>query len=425
MVEDIGWRKYAGRFRTYDRLIDSPPGADVRMIICIPICAEPDLALTLDSLYEARQSDIHTEVILLFNKNDKMQTGELELHDQSWKQSKDWIAQHQSVELKFFPVYIDHLPDPKGGVGWARKMAMDEAARRLDSKGIIVCLDADCTVASNYIAAIFRHFEVFKKQDAASIFYEHHIDHLDLPQRNAIVLYELHLRYLINAQKWCGHPYAFSTVGSAMAVRRKAYLDQGGMNTRSAGEDFYFLQKFIEIGTHDEIKNTTVFPSARISSRVPFGTGRAMFQILQEKENWLTTDFQIFHRIKPLFQSLDKLRDIALKRPPEESYETLQRILGVSVDLISYLKHIDFLKECHSIAINTANLTTFKQRFFRYFNSFRMMKYMHFMSDHNYPEVQVLEGASRLIREMKVPVPEFQKEDSYLQLFRKHDREKR
>jgi hypothetical protein len=72
---------------------------------------------------------------------------------------------------------------------------------------------------------------------------------LDSNVARAITSYELHLRYLVHAMRWAGHPFAYQTVGSSMAVRRKAYLSLGGMNTRQAGEDFYFLQKFIEVGS--------------------------------------------------------------------------------------------------------------------------------------------------------------------------------
>ncbi|MGB4848336.1 MAG: glycosyltransferase [Saprospiraceae bacterium] len=425
MAEDISWRKYAGRFRTFPGLVNEPSDREVSMIVCIPACAEPDIISTLDSLFHSHSTDIRAEIIVLFNKNSFMSDAEIIQHQISWEHCEKWISQHVKEGLRFLPIYLNELPDPKGGVGWARKMAMDEAARRLESDGIIVCLDADCTVAENYLNAIVQHFHEFKTHDAVSIFYEHKVDHLDNTHRDAIVLYELHLRYLINAQQCCGHPFAHSTIGSAMAVRRKSYLDQGGMNTRRAGEDFYFLQKFIEIGTHGEIRNTTVYPSARISSRVPFGTGRAMHQILNEGGNWLTTDFQIFRLIKPMFQLLDKLRDISMTEEKAENYLNLQTELNISSKVIVYLQQIDFLEECRSIAEHTASYSTFRRRFFRYFNSFRMIKYMHYMSDHHYPDIPVLEAVDKLAKEMKLNVGSSLHADMYLKLFRHHDRQRR
>jgi len=425
MSEDIHWRKYAGRFRTFPKLIYDEIDPDVRMIICIPACAEPDVMSTMDSLYQCDQKEFKVDVILLFNKNSMMSDLEIDQHNQSWNECSNWVNQHHKEGIRFLPVYLDELPDPKGGVGWARKMAMDEAARRLDAQGIIVCLDVDCTVSGNYLDAVFQHFQDFKTCDAASIFIEHKLDHLNTSHRDAILQYELHLRYLINAQQWCGHPFAYHTIGSAMAVRRKAYLNQGGMNTRRAGEDFYFLQKFIEVGTHGEIRNTTVYPSARISSRVPFGTGKAMQQILEDQEKWVTTDFEIFRIIKPLFQSMDKLRAICMHDPQEDGYLKLQNELGLSSDVILYLQQMEFLDDCREVAKQTASRASFRRRFFRYFNSFRMIKYMHYMRDHHFPDVPVVEAVSRLAKEMKWTVPVVPNAHAYLKLFRHHDRENR
>ena len=59
-------------------------------------------------------------------------------------------------------------------------------------------------------------------------------------------------------------------------MRAWAYVKQGGMNRRQAGEDFYFLQKISWLGPMTELANVIVHPSPRLSDRVPFGTGRAV-----------------------------------------------------------------------------------------------------------------------------------------------------
>ena len=43
--------------------------------------------------------------------------------------------------------------------------------------------------------------------------------------------------------KDCGLPYGYVSIGSAMAFSVDAYISIGGMNTRKATEDFYFLQE--------------------------------------------------------------------------------------------------------------------------------------------------------------------------------------
>ena len=68
-----------------------------------------------------------------------------------------------------------------------------------------------------------------------------------------------------------------------MAVRPEAYMKQGGMNRRKAGEDFYFLNKIMSLGGFGECAETTIYPSPRTSKRVPFGTGQAVLRNVETK----------------------------------------------------------------------------------------------------------------------------------------------
>ncbi len=421
MAEDIHWRKYAGRFRTFPKLIDNEIDPDVRMIICIPVCAEPDVLSTMDSLYQCEHQEFKVEVILFFNKNSMMSDLEIDRHNQSWNECSGWVNKHHKEGISFLPVYLDELPDPLGGVGWARKIAMDEAARRLGTDGILVCLDADCIVASDYVKEIHHQFERHLSYDAASIYFEHPYDQLNSDDRDAIIQYELHLRYLVHAQRWCGHPHAYQTVGSSLAVRRNAYLSQGGMNTKRAGEDFYFLQKFIETGKLFEINTTTVYPSPRISNRVPFGTGKAMQKRQVDKKEWLTTDFRTFQSIKPLFTSLFLLWEYAQEHNGKD-YDGLKKQFGFNGELLAYMEKISFLNEINSICHHTASFQAFQKRFFRYFNAFRMIRYMHYMRDHAWPDVVLSKAIAELALALNLLVPEDANAEKYLSLFRMKDK---
>jgi len=75
----------------------------------------------------------------------------------------------------------------------------------------------------------------------------------------------------------------------------EAYVEVRGMNKREAGEDFYFLSKLAKIGKISYIKETCVYPSARPSTRVPFGTGSRVQRFLSGKgQEYLLYDPQIF-----------------------------------------------------------------------------------------------------------------------------------
>lgn len=420
MPEDIHWQKYASRFRTFAPMLESGPDK-AGMVVCIPVYAEPELLTTLDSLYNCDLPDTKIEVILLFNKSDRMTQDEIAQHDLTWRDTMGWVEVHKRSGLIFLPVYLEACPDPKGGVGWARKLVMDEAARRTTQEGILLCLDGDCTVSRNYLQVVYEYFINHPSCDAASIHFEHS---LDLPESRvveAIAQYELHLRYLVAAQRWTGHPYAFHTIGSSMAVRRKAYLLQGGMNTRQAGEDFYFLQKFIEIESLHEIRETTVFPSSRISGRVPFGTGRAMQTLLNGSGEWLTTDFEIFRLIKPLITGVDSIRQIFRQEQFIDRLELLSGSLGLHEWVIRFLEHIGFVRQCLEISAQTTNAAAFRRRFFRYFNSFMMIRYTHFVSQYYIPQSGIVNAANALLTELNGSTERTEDVRKILELFRQMD----
>ena len=91
-----------------------------------------------------------------------------------------------------------------------------------------------------------------------------------------------------------------------MVVRAWAYIEQGGMNRRKAGEDFYFLQKISWLGKVTELSNTTVYPSPRISDRVPFGTGKAIRNFIKSKQQ-TSYPLQAYLDIQWLIKQTDSL----------------------------------------------------------------------------------------------------------------------
>ena len=180
------------------------------------------------------------------------------------------------------------LPLKGGGVGLARRIGLDLALGRLNRASgdpLLVCLDADTIVRPEYLQAITAHF-CRCRAGAAAIPYRHQngatpdADHL-------ITRYELFLRGYILGLELAGSPYAFHSVGSAMACRASAYCAIGGMNNRQAGEDFYFMQQLSRVAGVEQLSGTVVYPSPRPSHRVPFGTGRAVQRMASDGEGEL------------------------------------------------------------------------------------------------------------------------------------------
>ena len=173
-------------------------------------------------------------------------------------------------------------------------------------------------------------------------------------------------------QRLINLPYAFQTIGSAMAVRAWAYAKEGGMNQRQAGEDFYFLHKFISKGTLAEINNTWVVPSSRRSSRVPFGTGKAISDAMLSRES---------ERKSYNPESFIILQNWILHIKNASIINTaIIRCRDNALNL--FLQQIQAESKLKEIEANTKGKDSFMKRFFQWFDAFLLMKYLHFMREH-------------------------------------------
>ena len=182
---------------------------------------------------------------------------------------------------------------------------------------------------------------------------------------------------------YANHPYANFTVGSSMAVTRDAYVQQGGMNRRKAGEDFWFMLKLMMAGKVSAITKSTVFPSDRESTRVPFGTGRAMLEMSEKQDfTFYTSRFESFMRLKTLMSLVDDFyHDTAVI----EDALTLQ-----------FLESVNWKETVKEIRLYTTDKESFEKRFYRWFNTFMIMKFFHFLRDEGEEDVPVLEASKKL-----------------------------
>ena len=170
-----------------------------------------------------------------------------------------------------------------------------------------------------------------------------------------------------------------------MAVRSSAYQKQNGMNKRKAGEDFYFLQKLIPLGDFTEIKTTTVIPSPRISDRVPFGTGKAMQNYVDnEQKEHLSYNIQSFIDLKQFCTVVPELYNADKVEIPKS--------------VKAYLEEINFEANLQKIIKNSPTQMHFAKSFYNWFNAFRVLKYMHFARDNYYPDVLVTQAANDFLK---------------------------
>lgn len=375
-----GIQEYLKKQDKTSSFIETLPDSDLKLVVVIPAFKEENIAITIDSLYACEAVDFPVEIIVFVNgcstDIDEVRGVNLKcIHHLEMLQER--YENHQ-IKLQIFSNL--KMSSKLGGVGRARKMLMDEASYRFaqvaEPNGVIVNLDADCVVSPNYFQEIKFFFEQNSKFNACSIHFEHLFGFSK--SEMAGVDYELHLRYFIGMQKKIGLPFAFQTIGSAMACNVSAYAKLGGMNKRKAGEDFYFLHKFIKNNDCGELSSTTVFPADRVSDRVPFGTGKAIADTLKGKRftTYNPASFDVLAKL------IDNLEILYGGKFDITSY-------GLDKQLVAFLQTIDFEAKVREIIKHTTNLKSFQKRFYQYFDAFQLMKYLHFVRDSAYENVTI------------------------------------
>ena len=396
-------------------MISTPAHDRLRYVVVIPSYDEPGLILCLKSLYECISTLYPVEVIVVINSNESEAEEKKLSYEQTFREATGWAREHSTPHKTFHILHVVDLPDKSGGVGLARKIGMDEAARRLGNDGVILCLDADCTVAKNYLAVVEEHFLEHPTSPGCSIYFEHPLEGpYDDTIYSGITRYELFLRYYVQAQRYSGFPYAYQTVGSSMAARAGVYKKQGGMNTKKAGEDFYFLSKIIPLGNFTEVRRTTVYPSPRTSLRVPFGTGKAMIDWQKNKEI-LTYPTGVFVELKDLFSHADTLYKL-----PGTRLTSFLKTLGDCMR--SFLLDNDFDTALDSINGKSTTLPVFRKHFFQWFNGFRIMKFAHFACSAFYSRGPIVEEAFTLLGIISPSVKVKKEAKDLLEVYREIDK---
>ncbi len=371
--------------------IQNRPSLNLGLIVVIPAYDEPFLLLSLMSLKKCRLPNCDVEVIVVVNEPENASEAIVNRNRQIALQAMEWAQKNNRPRLKFF-ILQHSLPAKHAGVGLARKIGMDEACWRLERvrkpQGLIACFDADSRCDENYFQALENHFAANPKCPACSIYFEHPLNGHDFGESvyQAIIQYELHLRYYIHAQRYAGFPHAYHTVGSSMAVRAEAYQKQGGMNKRKAGEDFYFIHKFTPLVGFTQLTTTRVIPSARPSHRVPFGTGKAIRELKRSNKPYLTYALESFEELKAFLDLIPQMYE-----RQAFSCENLPSLLK------SFLIEQKFAQKLEEIKQNARSYRTFRDRFFRWFNAFMVMKYVHFAREQGREDVPAKEAAKALL----------------------------
>lgn len=344
------------------------------IVIVIPCFNEPNLLETLNSLCNCEKPDATILVAIIVNSGIQSDKSAIIQNRKTFAEVNSFANTINNRRLSFHSFLFEKLPKKHAGVGLARKIGMDIAVKHFiennNHNGVIVSLDADCLLSENFLVSIYSAYKKNEKLNCTIHNILHRAENNNIEIEKAVRQYEAYLSYFRGSLENIGFPYYYQTIGSAFAVSADAYVRVGGMGRQQGGEDFYFLQKIFALENTKELHDTYVYPLARFSDRVPFGTGPALQKIIDEPEQVLKVySRQSFTVLKQFFDLIDEM----YKKSTEE---IIVLISSLNKTLQNFLNDTHFIESIVDCNENSASLKTFKKRFFHNFNAFKIIKYL-------------------------------------------------
>ena len=283
---------------------------------------------------------------------------------------------------------------PEGqGVGLARKIGND-AVLALRAQGRVASpwlhnTDADVLLPPDY-------FDQLEGVDPAGVgcaiySYDHRFE-ADPALAEAARLYEISLRYYVLGLAWAGSPYAYQSMGSCLAIPAEAYAAVRGFPRKNAAEDFYLLDKLAKVGSIVRLPGTPLVLEGRPSDRVPFGTGRALRDLVEKKRGRGLAEFRLTHPLvfghlaawlRVLAHVARSGGDLAAaigKLPAESPFfraDLLQQVL-------EKMGAFEAVREAASAARDPDVLL---RRLHTWFDAFRTLKLVHGLRDAGFPSM--------------------------------------
>lgn len=198
----------------------------------------------------------------------------------------------------------------KEGVGRARKMGLD-AALSLQRRGIVSspmlgCSDADAILPSDY----FERLEQNHAGASGLLFPYQHVSEGGGASSATMQAVEATFRYYVLGLAHAKSPYAYHSLGSALAIDAEHYAQVRGVPNRQAGEDFHVLAKLSKLAPLKRCAGRPIQLVTRQSTRVPFGTGPTLAKAsaeFREHGQLLTYDPEVFEQLRLFLETMSAL----------------------------------------------------------------------------------------------------------------------
>lgn len=390
--------------------------------IGIPLCGEWEryqyVLQSIHSLKRSKESD-RILLLLLINENPASPA----LYCQQNQQTLMELLSHSARCLLTSPPSWLISPEPfldllvinrtqmwrfpeKQGVGLARKILADIGAC-LWSAGMLRRkwlhnTDGDAILPDDYLLQA-APYENDPTTTALLYQYQHH--NLDDEQAEindhwqAAQLYECWLRYYELGLAYAASPFAFPTIGSTITIDAEAYQRIHGFPRRSAGEDFYLLNKLAKLGKIQVLGGKPIILADRPSVRVPFGTGQGTAKIqslLRQQQSYEVYHPAVFDGLKIILKTTkaylqlgntEQFQDILLRETeqihPQLGREPLQKLW------LNAVADFQFQNACHTVQKQARDQAGIERQFHVWFDAFRTLKWIHRLRDQFFANLEL------------------------------------
>ena len=349
-----------------------PPQRRYDALIAVPCCNELEsLPETLTSL-ELSAAQTERQALVVVNVNQRAS-----MPKDNNLATLEWLS-HWETSLSL--AWLDHASEglaypEKFGVGLARHQACSVGLEFIGNAAPVISLDADSPVAIDYLPTIFEYVASHPGFQAGHVNFRHRHCGGEA-QKQAILIYEQHLKRHRQKLADANSPHAWYAIGSTIVCTKSAYVKSGGYHCRRmAGEDFYLLQQLGKIGCEIEmLDQAMVFPSDRISDRVPFGTGKAVGDIVASGQ-WPTYHHNCYRDLAGVLTAVN-----------DNLHQSAEAILQATPTTCqAWLKGRDFESVWPKLTANSRDQAMLRRKFHEWLDAFQTLKLIHYLSDHHYP----------------------------------------
>ena len=345
-----------------------------KQTIVIPAYGESKfLPNTLSSINKNNINELKETLVTVVINNSAETSKEIKDDNQYLLQKLENMNYNFSLGIIDASSINKELPKDKAGVGLARKIGIDLSLPYLLSKdSLIFCTDSDTIVNDNYIIKVQNHYRSHHIE--AMVVGFQHQQGINRKEEIAIRKYEKFLLTTAKKINNSGSPYGYVSMGSTMVCTANAYCAIGGMPSRKATEDFYFLQELSKYCGVDIISDILVFPSSRSNSRVYLGTG---FRMERSQDGF---DIDSLYYNDNAFKILSRWIKLACDSYKINYYNIKNNIVIIHPILLEFLISEGIENIWDRLQKNSPSSSQFISQFHRWFDGLKTIRLLKFFS---------------------------------------------